>query len=145
MPDGAEALALQCQTFILRDAACAAPQDEGREAPHAMTAMASRSHQSFTMFADTQGSARDTAPNQPHSIRAEIGVWRAPMRRRGPNREKFFCCKNCDSESVRHASGRSFECPGMLIAQRYQYREQQKTLQYCGFFYFFEMEIDVSR
>jgi hypothetical protein len=110
-----------------------------------MTAMTSRGHQSFTMFADTQGLARDTAPNQPHSIRAEIGVWRAPMRRRGPNREKFFCCKNCDSESVRHASGRSFECPGMLIAQRYQYREQQKTLQYCGFFYFFEMEIDVSR
>ena len=45
------------------------------------------------------------------------------MRRQGANREKFFCCKNFDSESVRHPSERTFECFGLVIVQPRQYRE----------------------
>jgi len=80
-------------------------------------------HQSFTMFGDVRDRSRCAAPNQPHSNRAGIGVWRAPMRRRGAISEKFFCCKNFDSESVRHPSGGSFERFGVLIVQPHQYCE----------------------
>ena len=45
------------------------------------------------------------------------------MRRRGAISEKFFCCKNFDSESVRHAAERTFECFGVLIVQLRHYRE----------------------
>src|ERR1700758_1053098 len=69
------------------------------------------------MFGDARHRSGAAAPNQPHSIRAGIGVWRAPMRRRGANREKFFCCQNRDSESVRHASERTFEHSRVSIMQ----------------------------
>jgi hypothetical protein len=80
-------------------------------------------YRSFMMF----GEVRRRPFMQPRisRIRFErrIGVWRAPMRRQGANREKFFCCKNFDSESVRHPSERTFECFGLVIVQPRQYRE----------------------
>jgi hypothetical protein len=69
------------------------------------------------------GVSRAVRPESAAFDSSGIGVWRAPMRRRGAISEKFFCCKNFDSESVRHASERTFEWFGVLIVQLRQYRE----------------------
>jgi hypothetical protein len=70
-----------------------------------------------------RGVGRAVRPESAAFDSSGIGVWRAPMRRRGAISEKFFCCKNFDSESVRHPSERSFECFDMSIVQPHQYRE----------------------
>ena len=56
------------------------------------------------MFGDARPQSRGVAPNRPHSSRAEVGAWRAPMRRDGGGHENFFVAKNHDSESARDVS-----------------------------------------
>jgi hypothetical protein len=84
-------------------------------------------HRSFTMFDDRQHSSGGDAANRPQSIRPKIGARRAPMRRQGANREKFFCCQNHDSESVRLTSQLTFEPVALLSAQQSSITRITKT------------------
>ena len=70
------------------------------------------------MFRDRWLVPRQLAANRPQSIRAKIGAWRAAMSRKHVSREKFFCCQNPDSESVRLARNRTFRCSASLLAAR---------------------------
>jgi hypothetical protein len=80
----------------------------------------SAGHASSLVVHDVWRSAvasREVAANRPQSIRAKIGAWRAAMSRNRVSREKFFCCQNLDSESVRLASGRILQCLATSVAQ----------------------------